>query len=369
MHILSIFGTRPEAIKMAPLIKLLEKTAAVESTVCVTGQHREMLEQVLRAFSITPDYDLSIMKQQQSLSTITTGILEKLESILKEEVPDLILVHGDTTTSLSSALAAFYSQIPIGHVEAGLRTHHRYSPFPEEMNRTLISRLATYHFAPTSKNKEELAHEGITENVWVTGNTVLDSFSFTLKDAYFFNCATLNLLDYTRPTILVTAHRRENIGIPLQNICHAIKVICLKYPHIQVVYPAHLNPDVLHTAHDLLGNINNVYITEPIDVLDMHNLMSKIFFVMTDSGGLQEEAPFLNKPILVLRRDTEREEVVASGAAILVGTEQNNIIEEAEKLLSDKTYYKKIALAPCPYGDGHASERIVQHLLKAVNHD
>ncbi|RDB55215.1 UDP-N-acetylglucosamine 2-epimerase (non-hydrolyzing) [Paraeggerthella hongkongensis] len=367
MRVLSIFGTRPEAIKMAPLVKKLESEPLIDSVLCVTGQHREMLDQVLEAFHLEPDFDLAVMKSEQTLSSITTGVLSGITDTLETVRPDLVLVHGDTTTSMSAALGAFYQQIPIGHVEAGLRTHNRYSPFPEEMNRKLISALATFHFAPTQKNKDALYKEGIVDRVWVTGNTALDAFAYTMRNDYKFNCAELNRVDFSRPTILLTAHRRENLGEPLRNICSAIRNVCAQRPDAQVIYPVHLNPSVQNTVREILGDLPNVILVNPVDVIDMHNLMALCSFVMTDSGGLQEEAPFLDKPVLVLRRETEREEIIETGAAILVGTETTTIEIEMKKLLDDKKLYQAMAAAACPYGDGHAAERIVKHILSATS--
>lgn len=365
MRVLTVFGTRPEAIKMAPLVKKLEEEPSFESVLCVSGQHRKMLDQVLEAFSLTPDFDLSIMQETQTLTSITTRVLSGFTPILKTVQPDLVLVHGDTTTSMSAALGAFYEKIPVAHIEAGLRTNDRYSPFPEEVNRKLITILSSYHFAPTQKNKENLADEGVCDNVWVTGNTVLDSFAYTLKNPYAFQEPSLNALDFDRPIVLVTAHRRENLGEPLKNICMAVKVLCKLHPNCQIVYPVHFNPAVRKTVYSMLDQIPNVFLINPIDVLDMHNLMARSYFVMTDSGGLQEEAPYLNKPVLVLRRETERREVIDSGAAILTGTSKESIIEKASSLLSNNARYREMANAACPYGDGKAAERIVTHLRSA----
>lgn len=369
MRILSVFGTRPEAIKMAPLVKRLEREPSIESVLCVTGQHREMLDQVLDAFSLVPDFDLSIMRDKQTLASITTGVMTGMVSTLANVQPDLVLVHGDTTTSMSAALGAFYEKIPVGHIEAGLRTYNRYSPFPEEMNRKIISALTTYHFAPTTQNKVALEKEGITNNVWVTGNTVLDAFSYTLRDNYRFTCEKLNAIDFNRPTILLTAHRRENLGAPLENICHAVRDAVTQYPEIQVVYPVHLNPVVQETVYNILDDEPRVILVDPLDVLDMHNLMAQCSFVMTDSGGLQEEAPFLDKPVLVLREETEREEIIKTGAAILAGTQTASIFHEMERLLNNKAHYETMAQAFCPYGDGKASERIVSRLLEITRED
>lgn len=362
MRVLSIFGTRPEAIKMSPVVLQLNGDARFESILCVTGQHREMLDQVLNVFHLAPDFDLSIMEERQTLETITAKTLTRLSSVFSEVKPDIVLVHGDTTSSMASAIAAFYNKIPVGHVEAGLRTYERYSPFPEEMNRKIITAVATYHFAPTESNRNALARENVSSDVWVTGNTGLDSFKYTIDPSHIFSADKLNHLDYSKPTVLVTAHRRENLGMPLQNICKAIGIICKMNPTCQVVYPVHLNPAVREVVFSMLGENEQVVLLDPIDVLDMHNLMQRCFFVMTDSGGLQEEAPFLDKPVLVLRRDTERPEVIETGAALLVGTEVHDITQAACGLLEGGASYHSMASAACPYGDGHASERIADAL-------
>lgn len=363
IKVLSVFGTRPEAIKMAPLIKELEKDVAFESFVCVTGQHREMLDSVLSVFDITPHWDLHIMRENQSLAYITTAVIEKLSEVLIQCKPDLILVHGDTSTSFGAALAGFYQKIPIAHVEAGLRSFHQYSPFPEELNRTLISHIASLHFAPTEENRHNLLQEQITQGIFVTGNTVIDAMSYTIQEDYHFEeplLNTLNLTDYR--TILVTAHRRENLGEPLETICNAILNIVETFPDIQVVFPVHKNPVVRTLVSQKLGNIPRIYLTEPISVLDMHNLISRSCLVLTDSGGLQEEAPALHKPVLVLRRETERPEVIESGGAILVGTEEEPIISVTARLLQDPFFYQAMQSAINPYGDGTASVKITGHI-------
>ena len=358
--IMAVFGTRPEAIKMCPLILELKKHDDISTIVCLTGQHKEMLQQVMDAFGIKEDYNLNIMRERQTLTTITSDVLVNIEEKLIEEKPDIVLVHGDTTTSFAAALAAFYQKIPVGHVEAGLRTGNKYSPFPEEMNRLLTARLATYHFAPTSMNQRNLEKEGITSNVYVTGNTVIDAFQTTVREDYVFKTDSLKEIDFSQSKIiLVTAHRRENLGQPLANICTAIKRIAEKYENIKVVYPVHLNPAVRSTVYEILGDIENVILTEPVDVLDMHNLMSRSFIVMTDSGGIQEEAPACGKPVLVLRTETERPEAVEAGTVKVVGVEEETIFAEACNLIDDPEEYNKMAHAVNPYGDGHASERIV----------
>ncbi len=363
MKVFVVFGTRPEAIKMCPLVLKLKEEIKIECIVCLTGQHKEMLKQVMDAFAIREDYNLEIMKDRQTLTTITTSILEKMEPILKKEKPDIVLVHGDTTTSYVAALAAFYQQIPVGHVEAGLRTGNIYSPFPEEMNRLLTDRISTLFFAPTENNKKNLLAEGIEKNVFVTGNTVIDAFQYTVKGDYHFTNEILNGLDFgSNRIITITAHRRENLGQPLRNICNAVKRLALEYTDTGFVYPVHLNPIVRDVVFDLLGDIRNVKLIEPVDVLDMHNLLARSFMIMTDSGGLQEEAPHFGKPVLVLRTETERPEAVEAGTVRVVGVEEDDIYESAKRLLSDASSYEKMAHAVNPYGDGHASERIVEAL-------
>lgn len=365
MKVMSVFGTRPEAIKMCPLVKELEKAEGIESVVCLTGQHREMLQQVIDIFDTKVKYNLDIMKPRQTLTTITSSILEKMEPILIEEKPDIVLVHGDTTTSFVVALAAFYQQIPVGHVEAGLRTFDKYSPFPEEMNRNLTGKIAELHFAPTENNKNNLLHEGITQNVFVTGNTVIDAFKTTVRKDYQYKVQVLNDIDTeNKRCILMTAHRRENLGEPLQNICKAVKQIVTEFDDVEVVYPVHLNPAVQEVAHSILDGVDRVHLVQPLDVEDMHNLMARSFLVMTDSGGLQEEAPACGVPVLVLRTETERPEAVEAGTVKVVGVDENDIYQNAKVMLTDSTLYEKMAKAVNPYGDGHACERIVAHLLE-----
>ena len=368
MKIMLVFGTRPEAIKMCPLVLELQKHKEFECIVCLTGQHKEMLEQVMKAFGVESDYNLGIMRQQQTLTTITTGVLQGLEPILKAEKPDMVLVHGDTTTSFAAGLAAFYQQIAVGHVEAGLRTGDIYSPFPEEMNRLLTDRISTLYFAPTELNKLNLTREGITDRVYVTGNTVIDAFKYTVKDMYTFHDEILNKImsetDCKTKTVLVTAHRRENIGKPLENICEAISALAQEFTNVNFVYPVHMNPLVKSTAEAHLGKIKNVYLIDPIDVLDMHNLLSRCYLVMTDSGGLQEEAPAFGKPVLVLRTETERPEACNAGTVKVVGTNKDIIFNETKLLLEDKNAYEAMAHAENPYGDGKASIRIADILEK-----
>lgn len=365
MKVLSVFGTRPEAIKMCPLIKEMDKHEEIQNVVCLTGQHKEMLQQVIDIFGIEVAYNLNIMRPQQTLTTITTAVLERLESVLMQEKPDIVLVHGDTSTSFAAALAAFYQQIPVGHVEAGLRTYDKYSPFPEEMNRSLTGKIAELHFAPTENNRKNLANENIHKNVFVTGNTVIDAFHTTVKDGYVYKDKGIRDIDFSgKRCILMTAHRRENLGEPLRNICRAVRQIVEKFSDVEVVYPVHMNPAVRNTAEEILKNIDRVHLVDPLDVEDMHNLMARSFLVMTDSGGLQEEAPACGVPVLVLRTETERPEAVAAGTVKVVGVEEQNIFENASVLLTDVAEYEKMAKAINPYGDGHASKRIAEAILE-----
>ena len=370
MKVLLVFGTRPEAIKMCPLALELKKHKEISTVVCLTGQHREMLRQVMDAFDIKEDYNLDIMRPKQTLTTITCDILEKLEPVLQDEKPDVVLVHGDTTTSYAAALAAFYQQIPVGHVEAGLRTGNIYSPYPEELNRQMTGRIATFHFSPTLLNKQNLEKENITKNIFITGNTVIDAFKTTVKDNYKFSETLLQAVNFENYRVItVTAHRRENLGEPLKQICRAIKRIVNDNPDVLVVYPVHLNPLVQNTVHEILGNNERIKLITPVDVLDMHNLMAKSFMVMTDSGGLQEEAPHFGKPVLVMRTETERPEAVDAGTVKVVGVDENVIYNNANELLNNKASYDKMAHAVNPYGDGHASERIAEILIKEVCKD
>lgn len=365
IRVLSIFGTRPEAVKMCPLVRELEKQVGIESLVCVTGQHRQMLDQALGVFGIVPDYDLGLMRERQTLTTITADVLSGLEPLLAEARPGLVLVHGDTTTSAAAALAAFYQKIPVGHVEAGLRTYDRYSPFPEEMNRKIISQVAELFFAPTENNRMNLEKENIRENVYVTGNTAIDAFRYTIKQGYQFRDGTLRGMDFGGArVILVTAHRRENLGRPLENICRAVKRIVAEHRDVKVVYPVHWNPEVRGIVFPILGGEERVYLTDPVDVGDMHNAMSRSYIIMTDSGGLQEEGPYLGVPVIVLRGETERPEAVAAGAARVAGVEEDDIYSTASELLADREAYMGMAHAVSPYGDGHASERIVEEIIK-----
>ena len=359
VRVMTVFGTRPEAIKMAPLVKALAARAGLESVCCVTAQHREMLDSVLEIFQITPDYDLNIMEPRQSLSTITSKCLLGMEGVLEQARPDLVLVHGDTSTTFAGALAAFYHQIPVGHVEAGLRTWDRYSPFPEEMNRTMVGDLAELHFCPTAANRDNLAREGISQGVFVTGNTVIDALATTVREDFVFTTDLLNHLDYRgRRIILVTCHRRENYGAPMAQIMTALRRLADAYPQVELVYPVHLSPVVREAAGKYLSGHPRIHLIDPIDVAEMHNLMGRCYFVMTDSGGLQEEAPALGKPVLVLRRETERPEAVAAGTARLAGTEEQAVFDLAAQLIEDPEAYRQMAHAVNPYGDGQACRRI-----------
>jgi UDP-N-acetylglucosamine 2-epimerase len=365
IHVMTIFGTRPEAIKMAPLIKCLEKDERIKSTVCVTAQHREMLDQVLSIFNVTPDYDLDIMKERQSLSGITTRVLMGLEEIIKEEQPHIILVHGDTTTTFAGSLAAFYNQVKVGHVEAGLRTFNKYFPYPEEMNRKLTGSLADVHFAPTQRAKDNLLNEGVKEeDIFITGNTVIDAMASTVDKNYVFSNEVLRNMDFkNRRVIFITAHRRENWGQPLENICCALRDIARKYKDVELVYLVHLNPVVTETAKKYLEGEERVHLLPPLDIKETHNLLDRCYMVLTDSGGLQEEAPHLGKPVLVLRDVTERPEAVEAGTLKVIGTDMKRIMSEASNLLDNREEYDSMAGAANPFGDGKASERIVDALL------
>ncbi len=367
IKVMSVFGTRPEAIKMAPLIKELEKEPKIQSIVTVTAQHRQMLDQVLEIFGIKPDYDLNIMQQGQTLCDITTKALGGLDKVIKEAKPDIILVHGDTSTTFAGALAAFYNQVKIGHVEAGLRTYDKYSPFPEEMNRKLTGAMTDLHFSPTISNKNNLLKENIDEStIYITGNTVIDALKTTVKADFKFSDETLRSLDFEgKKIILMTAHRRENLGKPLENICNAAKNIIENHPDTELVYPMHLNPKVRDTARSILGGMERVHLIEPLDVEELHNAMKRAYLIMTDSGGLQEEAPSLGKPVIVLRNETERPEAVEAGTVLMGGVDRETIENIANMLLTDKAEYEKIARTANPYGDGRASERIVQAILYA----
>ena len=359
IRVMTIFGTRPEAIKMAPLVLELQSRQGIQPICCVTAQHREMLDAVLEIFRLKPDYDLNIMEPRQTLSTITTKCLLGMEGVLEEAKPDLVLVHGDTSTTFAGALAAFYRQIPVGHVEAGLRTWDKYSPFPEEMNRKLVGDIADLHFCPTPANRENRGREGITDGVFGTGNTGSDALKPTVLTDYSFSTQALNGLDYTgKRIILVTCHRRENYGQPMANIMTALRRIADAFPDVELVYPVHLSPVVREAAGKYLSGHPRIHLIDPLSADEMHNLMARAYLVMTDSGGLQEEAPALGRPVLVLRRETERPEAVQAGTVKLAGTEEEEIFSLAAQLLSDERAYHAMAHAVNPYGDGQACRRI-----------
>lgn len=360
--IMLIFGTRPEAIKMCPLVKELQKRSSLKTIVCVTGQHRQMLDQVLEVFGVEPDYDLSIMKEQQTLFDVTTSILERIRFVLREETPDVVLVHGDTSTTFVASLACFYLRIPVGHVEAGLRTYNLDSPFPEEFNRQCVSLIATYNFAPTEGAKNNLLKEGKNpSSIYVTGNTAIDALKITVRPDY-----NSPLLDWAKGSrlIVLTAHRRENLGEPMHHMFRAIKRIVDEKEDVKVVYPIHMNPQVRSTAAEVFGDDSKFRIIEPLDVLDFHNLLSHSYLILTDSGGIQEEAPSLGKPVLVMRDTTERPEGIEAGTLKLVGTHEETIYEAFKQLLEDADAYESMSKASNPYGDGHACERIADILEK-----
>lgn len=358
--IMLVFGTRPEAIKMCPLVNELKKRKSIETVVCVTGQHRQMLDQVLEAFSVVPDYDLSIMKDKQTLFDVTVNILERIKTVLEEVKPDAVLVHGDTSTTFVTALACFYLQIPVGHVEAGLRTYNIYSPYPEEFNRQAVSIISQYNFALTELSKQNLLKEGKNpESIYVTGNTAIDALKTTVRADY-----THPELDWAKDSrlIMITAHRRENLGEPMRHMFKAIRRVMDEHPDVKAIYPIHMNPVVREIAQEYLGDDDRIHIIEPLDVLDFHNFLSRSYLILTDSGGIQEEAPSLGKPVLVMRDTTERPEGIAAGTLKLVGTEEETIYKEFSRLLSDKDEYEAMSKASNPYGDGHACERIADIL-------
>lgn len=358
--IMLVFGTRPEAIKMCPLVNELKKRKSIETVVCVTGQHRQMLDQVLEAFSVVPDYDLSIMKDKQTLFDVTVNILERIKTVLEEVKPDVVLVHGDTSTTFVTALACFYLQIPVGHVEAGLRTYNIYSPYPEEFNRQAVSIISQYNFAPTELSKQNLLKEGKDpESIYVTGNTAIDALKTTVRADYTH--PELEWADGSR-LIMITAHRRENLGEPMRHMFKAIRRVMDEHPDVKAIYPIHMNPVVREIAQEYLGDDDRIHIIEPLDVLDFHNFLSRSYLILTDSGGIQEEAPSLGKPVLVMRDTTERPEGIAAGTLKLVGTEEETIYKEFSRLLSDKDEYEAMSKASNPYGDGHACERIADIL-------
>ena len=365
LKVMSVFGTRPEAIKMAPLVRELRRRRELESVVCVTAQHREMLDSVLDEFGIRPEHDLNIMKSGQTLADITSRVLQGLGPVLEQEKPGLVLVHGDTTTTFAAALAAFYARIPVGHVEAGLRTYDRWSPWPEEMNRRMTGQLASFHFAPTQRNAENLRRENVEGGIWVTGNTVIDALRYTASGEGFSR-PELSDIDYVNHRVVtLTCHRRENYGKPMRNIFEAVRNTALRFPDVIFVYPVHLSPVVREAAGELLSGVANIKLIEPLDAVDMHRLMARSYMVMTDSGGIQEEAPALGKPVLVLRRETERPEAVDAGTVALAGTDRENIEKLAAELLTDRAAYDKMARAVNPYGDGHACPRIADAICYA----
>ena len=359
IRVMTIFGTRPEAIKMAPLALELSRRPQIDALCCVTAQHRQMLDSVLDIFRLVPDFDLNIMEPRQTLSTITSKCLLGMEEVLEQARPDLVLVHGDTSTTFAGALAAFYHRVPVGHVEAGLRTYDKYSPYPEEMNRRMVSAIADLHFCPTPSNRDNLAREGIEQGVFLTGNTVIDALQTTVVKDFHFSEGVLNDLDYVnRKVILVTCHRRENYGTPMAHIMTALRRVADAFPDVELVYPVHLSPVVQEAAHQYLDGHPRIHLIAPLAVDEMHNLMARCHLVMTDSGGLQEEAPALGKPVLVLRRETERPEAVAAGTVKLAGVEEEDIFSMARGLLTDPRAYAAMAHAVNPYGDGLACRRI-----------
>lgn len=359
-RVMLVFGTRPEAIKMCPLVNELKKRDTLETIVCVTGQHRQMLDQVLEAFDVVPDYDLSIMKDRQTLFDVTTNILNRIKDVLEEVKPDVVLVHGDTSTTFVTALACFYLQIPVGHVEAGLRTYNIYSPYPEEFNRQAVSIISKYNFAPTTLSRDNLIKEGkAPESIYITGNTAIDALKTTVRDDYHNK-----YLDWAEGSrlIMITAHRRENLGVPMKHMFRAIRRVMDEHPDIKAIYPIHMNPAVRAIANEELADCDRIKIIEPLEVVDFHNFLAKSYLIITDSGGIQEEAPSLGKPVLVMRDTTERPEGIAAGTLKLVGTDEEVIYKNFSELLTDKTAYDKMAHASNPYGDGHACERIADIL-------
>ena len=364
MKVLTVFGTRPEAIKMAPLVKKLNEEPGIESVLCVTAQHRQMLDQVLELFELTPDYDLNIMKPNQTISQITTNVILGLEEVFKQEKPDIVLVHGDTTTTFATALAGFYQQVRVGHVEAGLRTYDKYSPYPEEMNRILTGHIADLHFAPTERNRENLLKEGISEEaIHITGNTVIDALLQVADKPYEFEDETLRNIDFeNRRVITVTCHRRENLGENMEQIFSAVRDIAAEFEDTEIVYPVHMNPKVRDTASKVLGDAGRVHLIEPLQYQPFVNLMAKSYLIITDSGGMQEEAPSLGKPVLVVRKETERPEAIEAGTVKLAGVSRDTIYQMTKELLTDDEAYGRMAHAVNPYGDGHACERIIKIL-------
>lgn len=362
--VMLVFGTRPEAIKMCPLVNELKKRESINTIVCVTGQHREMLDMVLEAFNVRPDYDLSIMKEKQTLFDVTTNILNRIKEVLEKEKPDVVLVHGDTSTTFVTALACFYLQIPVGHVEAGLRTYNIYSPYPEEFNRQAVSIISKFNFAPTDLSKQNLVKEGKNaDSIYVTGNTAIDALKTTVRENYMH--PELEWVGGSK-LIMITAHRRENLGEPMRHMFKAIRRVMDEHLDVKAIYPIHMNPVVREIANEYLGDDDRIHIIEPLDVLDFHNFLSRSYLILTDSGGIQEEAPSLGKPVLVMRDTTERPEGIAAGTLKLVGTEEETIYNEFCRLLSDQDEYEAMSKASNPYGDGHACERIVDILEQSL---
>lgn len=366
IKVMSVFGTRPEAIKMCPLVKFMEKDERIESVVCVTAQHREMLDSVLEVFDVKPDYDLDIMKHGQTIIDIGSKVQEGVSKAIQDCNPDVVLVHGDTSTTLYGALASFYNKVPVGHVEAGLRSWDMYSPFPEEANRSLTGKIATYHFAPTEINKNNLLKEGISKNVWVTGNTVIDALFSVINNDYKFEQEILNLVDFkNKKVILLTTHRRENWGKPMENIFEAIVSLVTENDDVEVIFPVHKNPSIRELANKYFsGYKDKVKMIEPLEYVEFTNLMSKVYMIMTDSGGIQEEAPALGKPVMVLRTETERPEAVSAGTVKLVGVDKNEIFEIANKLIRDKDEYNKMSCSKNPYGDGTSCKQITDLIVE-----
>ncbi|MCL1786951.1 MAG: UDP-N-acetylglucosamine 2-epimerase (non-hydrolyzing) [Defluviitaleaceae bacterium] len=367
IKVLSVFGTRPEAIKMVPLVLAMAKHPQIDSQVCVTAQHRELLDQVLTPFGVVPNYDLNIMSVGQTLTDVTTKVLQGLAPILEYAKPDILLVHGDTSTTFAAALAAFYARVSVGHVEAGLRSYDKYRPYPEEVNRKLTTAIADLYFAPTQQSKDNLLKENIpAAQIYVTGNTAIDAVNYTAKDDYQFEAEALNNLDFTKRIILMSAHRMENRGEPMEAICRAAKRIVADHPDTVLVWPVHPGQAVKEPAHRILGNQDRVILTEPLGVFDMHNLMKRAHLMLTDSGGLQEESPSFDLPTVVLREVTERPEGLTAGTLVLAGVDEDNIVKEATRLLNDKTAYEKMAAVPNPFGDGKASERIIDAIIASL---
>lgn len=369
IKVMFVFGTRPEAIKMCPLVKFMEKCESVEPIVCVTAQHREMLDAVLNIFEVKPDYDLNIMKHGQTIVEIGSKVQEGVSKVIQDCKPDIVLVHGDTSTTLYGALASFYNKVPVGHVEAGLRSWDMYSPFPEEVNRSLTGRIATYHFAPTEVNKQNLLQEGITKNVWVTGNTVIDALFSVINDDYKFEQKALNSIDFeNKKVILLTTHRRENWGKPMENIFEAVVNLIKENDNVEVIFPVHKNPMIRELADKYFSDYKDeIHMIEPLEYVEFTNLMSKVYMIMTDSGGIQEEAPALGKPVMVLRTETERPEAVSAGTVRLSGIDKDEIFKIASSLINDKNEYNKMSHSKNPYGDGTTCAKITELILNNLN--